>query len=117
LAAATLTEGVTKKYLLLAGITLSLATSASAETAREKFERDIRDPSMTAYMLALSEGTAPFIKFFKDQEACETELSVIGDDPPPILKGRTLSCHPRLEPKPPRALSCHNIGEHEESCS
>jgi hypothetical protein len=36
----------------------------------------------------------PTYKLFKDEQACKTELSVIKDDPPPILQGRTLSCHP-----------------------
>jgi hypothetical protein len=52
----------------------------------------------------------PTYKIFKDEQACKTELSVIKDDPPPILKGRALSCHPVSK------LSCHHIGEHEESC-
>jgi hypothetical protein len=36
----------------------------------------------------------PSYKIFKDQQGCETELSVIKDDPPPKLRGRSLSCHP-----------------------
>ena len=55
----------------------------------------------------------PTYKLFKDQQACETELSVIKNDPPPILQGRALSCHPIWKPEP---LSCHQIGEHEVSC-
>jgi hypothetical protein len=52
----------------------------------------------------------PTYKVFKDEQACKTELSVIKDDPPPILQGHALSCHPIS------ALSCHQIGEHEVSC-
>jgi len=39
----------------------------------------------------------PYVKLFKDEESCKTELSVIKDDPPPILAGRVLSCHPVMD--------------------
>jgi hypothetical protein len=82
-------------------VTLEEQTDAVAELFRLKQRDDETPKEYRWFMIGQHVSTNgknaigyPTYKLFKDQQTCETEMSAIKDDPPPILQGQALSCHP-----------------------